>query len=91
MALINTDGNYLKIRRVSIEYTEGLKGIIILYDLYQTKDLRINGVGQFGTSVLEQVQYNNFTFSNKITFDDTLLTSGYETLKINEFSDWTDD
>jgi len=89
MALIDTNGNYLKISEVSVNERNGL---IVSYDIYETKQKRLNGIGDFDNTIKSGKSIQDFnTFTNGPTLRDTLYTTGYLNLKQNGFSNWADD
>jgi len=94
MALVNTDGNYLKINYAELLYNENVvvPGITIIYSIYSNTDSRINGLGEFEKLNQNQMNYTNFIFNtDKPTFNENLLTGAYLTLKQTDFSNWADD
>jgi len=92
MALKNTDGNYLKIKEVTIANDDTEQVVVkISYNIYSTENSRINGVSGFEAELYEEKFYTDFNFvTDQGTAIDNFLTGGYNTLKNNDYSGWLD-
>jgi hypothetical protein len=102
MALVNEQGNYLKITTVqfysqtsTIFYEENAY-CALTYDLYESKDIRISGCTEFQKPFTKNNMLKNIVlqYDQNETDRNNILISGYLTLKNNGFSTengWTDD
>ena len=92
MALINTNGNYLKVISVNFSIYNDININGITYNIYKDQDARVNGLEEF-----ETIKENNLAILNlnlysgtDVSDKDILLRSAYLTLKNNGFEDWID-
>lgn len=88
MALKNSSGNYLKITKVSLDSSN------VFYDLYQSQESRLNGLGEFETKKEEYFPVAadlSVLADGERTIKENIITAGYTALKAHEaFSDWVD-
>ncbi len=90
MALLNTNGNYLKVNRIFVDENFSK----ICYSIYKDITQRTNGIDPNGFDrTLELVLTPDiFIFSqdNSKSTLNNLKTGSYLTLKANGFNDWID-
>lgn len=89
MALINPEGNYLKITDISIEQ------LFIVYEIFEKQTIRLNGLNKFQTAVRStkyiQDVLGQTDYDITKTLRDNILTKAYQELKQSqEFSEWID-
>ena len=88
MALINSKGNYLKVKDLSFDTSE------LTYDIYVSEDHRKEGDNDFVKHTTYKVVlgfecFANFTYSKTKGLVDSIKTFGYkELLKLEEFKEW---